>query len=99
MTHRAILIALAMASSAMAQQPTAIVSYADLDLSRAEGVAELDRRLMGAARIVCRPHQAYLEHFESVKRCREQALGAVSARRSAALAAAAARAETQLASR
>lgn len=99
MTHRAILIALAMASSAMAQQPTTIVSYADLDLSRAEGIAELDRRLVSAVRMVCRPHQTTLEHFESVKRCREQALSAVSARRSAVLAAAAARAETQLASR
>ncbi|WP_137680498.1 UrcA family protein [Aurantiacibacter suaedae] len=60
---QAITIKLAIAASALALAPTVSaaegeqrstrVSYADLDLATAEGVAELDRRIDSAAREVC----------------------------------------------
>lgn len=60
---QAITIKLAIAASALAlattasaaetEQRTGRVVYADLDLSTAEGVAELDRRIASAAREVC----------------------------------------------
>ena len=60
---QAITIKLAIAASALALAPTVSaaegdqrstrVAYADLDLSTAEGVAELDRRIDTAAREVC----------------------------------------------
>lgn len=57
--------------------PTRIVQYGDLDLTRAEGVARLERRLVAAARSVCPVGDALnLAAFMSAQKCRATALAA-----------------------
>lgn len=50
----AILAALSAATAAQAQEATALVKYADLDLASPAGQAELERRIDIATRKVCR---------------------------------------------
>lgn len=50
----AIIAALTAASAATAQEPTAQIRFADLDLASPAGQAELERRIDGATRKVCR---------------------------------------------
>ena len=55
---------------------TVRVSYADLDLATAQGRAQLDRRISGAARSICGSFfPADLEMAALVKTCREDAIG------------------------
>ena len=84
--------ALATAPSAAAQDNRTVserVSYADLDLATAQGVATLDRRLSGAIRRVCGtgPLMSVSEHFQR-RGCRRDVRAAVRPQRSLAIAAA-----------
>ncbi len=55
---------------------TVRVSYADLNLATAQGRAQLDRRIAGAARSICGNFfPADLEMAALVKDCREDAIG------------------------
>jgi UrcA family protein len=50
----AIIAALTATTAAYAEQPSALVKYADLDLASPAGQAELERRVDTATRKVCR---------------------------------------------
>lgn len=50
----AIIAALTASTAAYAEQPSALVKYADLDLASPAGQAELERRVDNATRRVCR---------------------------------------------
>ncbi len=67
----AIALALTSASAAFAQE--AALRYGDLDLSSAAGQAELERRIEGAIRKVCRAERnssTILVDLEAVERCK-----------------------------
>ena len=83
------LVSVALAAAALAAAPTAAapladvdkttVAYGDLNLGHAEGRAVLDRRIRGAARLVCGVEQApgLIEH-NAVKNCRDATIAAAS---------------------
>ena len=75
------------------------VSYRDLDLSRPEGAATLQRRLRQAASQVCpeQPSVALVGTLMQVRRCQRTALATAQPQVLAAIAAAGQRSGTQLA--
>jgi len=57
--------------------PSVVVQFADLDLSRSEGVAVLYQRLRGAARTLCEPLNARdLEMQMNFRTCLQSAISA-----------------------
>ena len=59
----------------MPESVTVRVSYADLNLASAEGRAQLDRRIAGAARSICGTYfPTDLRMFALVRDCREDAI-------------------------
>lgn len=59
----------------MPEAVTVRVSYADLNLASAEGRAQLDRRIAGAARSICGSYFPNdLRMFALVRDCREDAI-------------------------
>lgn len=78
-------------SPAFAQEPAPssqlIVSYADLDLSSAQGVRTLDRRLRSAVEAVCGPtSSADPRGKNQVRQCRTETLAVARAERDQAIA-------------
>ena len=77
--------------------PTRTVHYGDLDLAKPAGITGLDRRILAAARSVCRSGDPRdLVAMTAIKKCRSAALA--SAQRQTQLAIAKARSAQQLAS-
>jgi UrcA family protein len=99
----AALLAAPIATSAFAETPaehSRIVSYADLDLSRAGDVRKLDGRIGRAIAEVCgSASEADLEGRNEVRRCRAFVRESLSAGRNQALAAAREPAQVAIASR
>ena len=59
----------------MPETVTVRVSYADLNLASAQGRAQLDRRIAGAARSICGTYfPTDLRMFALVQNCREDAI-------------------------
>ncbi|WP_167737427.1 UrcA family protein [Sphingomonas parva] len=75
------------AGSAAQAQQSATVSYADLDLSRPAGTAELDRRIGVAVRSLCGTASAAdPKGRQNIRRCRADAHSAVAQQRAQAIA-------------
>ena len=79
-------------TAALALEPvmaTSIVHTADLDLSRASGRQELDRRIVRAAREVCGDaSNVDLEGKNAARQCRDETIAAAAGQREQLLAAA-----------
>ncbi|HWH22495.1 MAG TPA: UrcA family protein [Allosphingosinicella sp.] len=85
----ALVSAVAIPATAHAQDRSVAVSYADLDLTSAAGVAQLDRRISGAIGRVCgKADHLDLEAITDLRSCRASAQARVSEQRAIALAAA-----------
>jgi UrcA family protein len=84
------LVSVALAAAALAAAPATaqeeapvaqtLVTYGDLNIGNAAGRATLDRRIRAAARMVCGVEQAPgLAELNSLKTCRDGAIGAAKA--------------------
>ncbi len=90
--------ALAEAPSHESNVAVSVVRTADLDLSRADGQRQLDRRLAAAAREVCgAASDADLEGKNDVRKCRDDVLAKANGQRDQLLAAAGRGAEIEIA--
>ncbi len=78
LTGRAAALALAIgvcvAAAPAAAQDRKIVPYADLDLTRADGAAHLDKRLVRAVKQVCDPGSRDLAVVMAAQKCARQSL-------------------------
>lgn len=70
------------APASAAPSQSLAVRYTDLDLSRRDGAAALDRRIGHAVRALCgTPSPTDLRERNDVRRCREEARGKASGQR------------------
>jgi UrcA family protein len=100
-TAATVLLAAAINCPAPAQQLTRVVSYHDLDLTKAAGVKTFHRRLVRAVNYVCRFQSAGDQMLKSENQdCREQVMREMHPKMVGAIAIAQKRAaDTQFASR
>ncbi len=70
----ALALGVCVAAAPAAAQAQKAVPYADLDLTRAEGVAHLDKRLVRAVKQVCDPGSRDLAVVSAARQCRRRAL-------------------------
>jgi UrcA family protein len=82
MTIFALALAFQSAHAASPQNvPSVVVHFADLDLSRSEGITVLYHRLKGAAETVCAPHDGRdLARHMSFKACVQSAISTAAAK-------------------
>ena len=86
-TGALVLAATPISAFAQTGAPAVHVAYGDLNLTNAQGVAQLDHRIRSAIRLVCpMPSNRELERVQSAAECRTETYRAVAHQREQALA-------------